>query len=223
MNSLSNTVRGLAAAIPLTVSLLLCACNSNAAEPNAETFTKTITDYLAERGHFCLAEYEWPRYVADDTSSNSRDAMQMPVLEKLGLVSSKQMTVERTGDDGAKISVPGRRYDLTKEGQKFYLHKPVVVATPNKQVTHDADFCVATLTLDKVIGWETPVKEQDGTSRTSVLYTYHIDPAPFTRDPDFQRVFPMVTRVVEGAGTLQLREGVRLTKDGWVAEEFFQR
>ncbi|OWT73711.1 MULTISPECIES: hypothetical protein [unclassified Achromobacter] len=223
MNRLSNTVRGLAGAIPLALSLLLVTCNSHASEPDAESLTKTITDYLADRGHLCLAEYEWPRYVADDKSGNSRDALQMPVLEKLGLVSSTQMSVERTGDDGAKITAPGRRYDLTAAGQKFYLHKPVVVATANQHVTHDADFCVATLTLDKVIGWETPVKEQDGSSRTSVLYTYHIDPAPFTRDPDFQRVFPMVKRVVEGAGTMQLREGVRLTKDGWVAEEFFQR
>ncbi|WP_233236574.1 hypothetical protein [Bordetella sp. LUAb4] len=223
MNRLSNAMRRAGVMLPLTAAILLAACSGNAAEPSTANFTKAINDYLAERGHLCLAQYQWPKYVADDTSANSRDAMQMPVLEKLGLLKSTVMPVERTGDDGAKISVPGRRYDLTTAGQKFYLHKPVVVATATRQVTHDADFCVATLTLDKVIGWETPVKQEDGTSKTSVLYTYHIDPAPFTRDADFQRVFPMVTRVVEGAGTLQLREGVRLTKDGWVAEEFFQR
>ncbi|ALM86073.1 hypothetical protein [Bordetella sp. N] len=222
MNRLSNALRRAGVTLPVAVAIMLAACSGSAAEPSTETFTKTINDYLAERGHLCLAEYQWPRYVADDASGNSRDALQMPVLEKLGLLKSTVMPVERTGDDGAKVSAPGRRYDLTAEGRKFYLHKPVVVATATKQETHDADFCVANLTLDKVIGWETPVKDQDGTSRTSVLYTYHIDPAPFTNDPEFRRVFPMVTRVVEGAGTLQLREGVRLTKDGWVAEEFFQ-
>jgi hypothetical protein len=222
MKRLSNAARGAGTAISLSVLILLGGCQDKPAEPNMENFTKTINSYLAERGHLCLAKYEWPIYVADDKTSNSRDAVQMPVLEKLGLVKGTDMTVERTGDDGAKISAPGRQYALTDEGQKFYVHKPVVVATSTKQVTHDADFCVATLTLDKVVGWEPPV-EQDGTSRTSVLFTYKIDPAPWTKNPDFQRVFPMVTRVVEGAGTLQLREGVRLTKDGWVAEEFFQR
>ncbi len=189
----------------------------------SENFTKTINSYLAERGHLCLAKYEWPIYVSDqDKTTNSRDAVQMPVLEQLGLVKGTAMTVERTGEDGAKISAPGRQYALTDEGKKYYVHQPVVVATSTKQVTHDADFCVATLTLDKVVGWE-PLVQQDGTTRTSVLFTYKIDPAPWTKNPDFQRVFPMVTRVVEGAGTMQLREGVRQTKDGWVAEEFFQR
>jgi hypothetical protein len=184
------------------------------AEPNMENFTGAIKNYLAERGRLCLGKFDWPITVTvADQASKARDAVQMPVLEKLGLVK---------GEDGTMNLVDARRYTLTDEGKKYYIHSPVVVATATKSVTHEADFCVATLTLDKVVGWENP-QTQDGQTRTSVLFTYKIDPAPFTKNADFQRVFPMVTRVVQGAGTMQLREGVQLTKDGWVAEELFKR
>jgi hypothetical protein len=63
----------------------------------------------------------------------------------------------------------------------------------------------------------------EGKLATSVIYTYKIDPAPWAKNPDAQRVFPMIKRVVEGAGTMQLREGMYLTADGWVADEVFQR
>ncbi|ADG20183.1 conserved hypothetical protein [Paraburkholderia atlantica] len=223
MMHFSNAVRGTAIAVSLAASFFLGGCQ-NKAEPSAENFTNTITHYLAERGHLCVAKYDWPIHVADQDAvvTHSRDALQLPVMEKLGLVKSTAMMVERTGEDGARIEAPGREYVLTDEGKKFYLHNPVVVATPGKTVTHDADLCVATLSLDKVVGWEPPLT-RDGETRTSVLYTYKIDPAPFARTSEFQRVFPMVARVIEGAGTMQLREGVRLTKEGWVAEEYFVR
>ncbi|NVH72121.1 hypothetical protein FSB08_05985 [Paraburkholderia sp. JPY432] len=225
MKRISTTARSAGIAVSLFSLMLLGACQSkqNLSEPSMENFTKTISSYLGERGNLCLAKYDWPIYVADqDKTSNSRDAVQLPVLEKLGVVKGTDMTVERTDNDGAKVSAPGRKYELTDEGKKFFLHKPVVVATATRRVTHDADLCVATLSLDKVVGWEPPLT-RDGETRTSVLYTYKIDPVPFARTPEFQRVFPMVERVIEGAGTMQLREGVRLTKDGWVAEEYFVR
>ncbi|WP_233869055.1 hypothetical protein [Paraburkholderia adhaesiva] len=224
MKPFSNTVRGAGVGVTLSALVMLAGCHGNPAEPNAANFTKTINTYLADRGHLCVAKYDWPIHVADQDAvlTHSRDAVQLPVMEKLGLVKSNAMMVERTGEDGIKIRAPGREYALTDAGQKFYVHKTMVVAMPGKTVTHDADFCVATLTLDKVVGWEPP-QTHDGQTRTSVLFTYKIDPAPFARDPQFQRVFPMVARVIEGAGTMQLREGVRLTKDGWVAEEYFVR
>jgi hypothetical protein len=63
----------------------------------------------------------------------------------------------------------------------------------------------------------------EGKTATSVVYTYKIDPAPWAKDADAQRVFPMIKRVIEGAGTMQLREGVHLTSKGWVADEVFVR
>ncbi|MDR0480938.1 MAG: hypothetical protein LBG66_03520 [Gallionellaceae bacterium] len=205
---------------PLLAIMLLSACH-NKTEASRENFTATIESYLSERGHLCLAKYDWPIYVADQ-DVQSRDAAQMPVMEKLGLVKSTPMMLEHPDDKGGKITAPGRKYELTEAGQKYYLHKPVVIATGGKTLTHEADFCVAALTLDKIVGWEPP-QTRNGETRTAILFTYKIEPVPFAKDAEFQRVFPMVARVIEGAGTSQLREGVRLTKDGWVAEELFQR
>jgi hypothetical protein len=132
------------------------------------------------------------------------------------------MVVERTDEKGKKITANARQFQLTSEGQKYYLHIPEVVATAVKSVTHPADFCAATLSLDKVVGWERPM-QVDGKTATSVVYTYKIDPAPWAKNADAQRVFPMIKRVIEGAGTMQLREGVHLTSKGWVADEIFVR
>jgi hypothetical protein len=161
-------------------------------------------------------------YVLDgDKTAKTSDSVQMPVLETLGLVSGKDMMVQGE-DQGKKLVAHARQYQLTEKGQKYYLHIPEVVATGTVRITHPADLCVATLTLDKLVGWEKPVT-RDGETMTSVLYTYKIDPAPWATDPAFLRVFPLVQRAIEGQGTQQLREGMHLTKNGWVADEIFQR
>jgi len=202
---------------------LLSACHDKTQDANRENFTAAMNDFLAKRGHLCVAKYDWPIYVtAEDRAANARDAIQMPVLEKLGLVTGKDMVVERKGENGNRITANARQYSLTADGQKYYLHIPVVVATATSRVTHPADLCVASLTLDKVVGWEPPVA-QNGETVTSVLYTYKIDPAPWARNQEARRVFPMISRVIEGEGTMQLREGMHLTPNGWVADEVFKR
>jgi hypothetical protein len=51
-----------------------------------------------------------------------------------------------------------------------------------------------------------------------VSYTYQIETAPWMQNADAQRVFPMITRVTNGAGgRLQLRQGFTLGDKGWVA------
>ncbi len=122
----------------------------------------------------------------------------------------------RKGADGATATLPAREYALTAEGQKYYLRVPVVVATPASHVTHPADFCVATLSLDRVFGWEKPLTIA-GRTVSSVLFSYRIvDPAPWTRTPDARRAFPLVMRAIDNAGSLQLRLGVHLTPTEWL-------
>jgi hypothetical protein len=208
---------------------LSAGCNANTTADarklqaaSRDNFTVSMNDFLAKRGHLCLGKYNWPVYVVDaDKAAHTNDSVQMPVLEKLGLVAGKDMMVQGE-DQGKKLVAHARQYQLTSAGQKYYLHIPEVTATAATRVTHPADFCVATLTLDKVVGWEKPV-QRGGETMTSVLYTYKIDPAPWAKDPDFLRVFPMVQRAIEGEGTQQLREGMHLTAGGWVADEIFQR
>jgi hypothetical protein len=203
----------------LAVVALLTAChNPQAQVPSRANFTAAVNDYLAQRGHLCLAKYEWSITVtAADRQARSLDAQQMPVLEALGLVTGHDVGEAQKSADG-NTAQPAREYALTAEGQKYYLHVPVVINTATRHVTHPADFCVATLSLDRLIGWEKP-QTLDGRTVTSVLFTYNIAPAPWTQTPDARRVFPLVTHAVENAGTQQLRLGVHLTQRGWIVDE----
>ncbi len=215
----------LRAATALLVLALLAACqNKEAQRPTRANFTAAVGDYLAQRGHLCIAKYDWPITVTEaDRQARSVDAQQMPLLETLGLVSGRDVNVTREGADGAMATLPAREYALTAEGQKYYLHVPVVVATATQHETHPADFCVARLALDRVFGWERP-QRIDGRMVTSVLFSYRIvDPAPWARTPDARRAFPLVMRAIDNAGTLQLRLGVHLTPDGWIADELSEQ
>lgn len=208
------TMRRLRTVAALTIFALLGACRNQQLQlSNRANFTAAVNDYLAQRGHLCLAKYDWPISVtAANRQARSLDAQQMPVLEALGLVTGRDV------DAGNTAAQRVREYALTPEGQKYYLHVPVVIATATLHVTHPADFCVATLSLDRLVGWEKP-QVLDGRTATSVLFTYKIAPAPWTQGVDARRAFPLVTHAVENAGTLQLRLGMHLTQRGWIADE----
>lgn len=206
--------RRVAAALAMLAALGACRNPQQAQVPSRANFTAAVDDYLAQRGHLCLAKYDWPITVtAADRQARSPDARQMPVLEALGLVTGRDV-----GAGAAAAAPTAREYALSAEGQKYYLHVPVVITTATRHVIHPADFCAASLSLDRVIGWERPV-QLDGRTVTSVLFTYKIDPAPWTRSPDARRVFPVLVRASENAGTQQLRLGLHLTRNGWIADE----
>ena len=208
----------------LAVLALVAACQNGESQlPNRANFTAAVDGYLAQRGHLCIAQYAWPIAVTQaDRQARSRDAQQMPVLEMLGLVESRDACVTRKSAGGVGATWPAREYSLTMEGQKYYLHVPVVVATATERVTYPADFCVAKVTLDRVFGWEPP-QAISGRTVSSVLFTYRIvDPAPWTRTPGVRHAFPLMARAIDNAGTLQLRLGVHLTPHGWVADELSQ-
>ena len=170
-----------------------------------EAFLNTLTDedqlqiaalnaYLAKQGDVCLGKVDWPIDVGQhDFQQNARDAIQMPVLEKLGLVTSKVTEKE---------SVPVKRYALTKVGLQSYL-------APRK------DLCAATITLDQVVRWEEG--PQSPLRQGTIYYTYHVSPASWMRSTDAQKVFPMVDKVIKGEGTLQLAQQLQLTREGWIA------
>ncbi len=199
------------------VLLALAACQDKQAQlPDRANFRAAVEDYLARRGHLCLAKYEWPIAVTEaDRQAHSAVAQQMDLLETLRLVTSRAA-------NGSATARPAREYALTAEGSKYYLHVPVVVSTATQHVTHPADFCVARLSMDRLFGWEKPL-ESDGRTVSSVLFSYRIvDAAPWLRTPDARRAFPMTLRSIDNAGTLQLRLGVHLTPQGWVADELSQ-
>ena len=211
-------LRALAA---LTFLVLLAACdNRQAQEPSRANFTAAIGDYLARRGHLCIAKYDWPIVVPDaERQAHGADALQLALLETLGLAAGHDVNVMHRDASGAATSSPAREYALTAEGRKYWLRVPVVVATATQRVTHPADFCVANLALDRVFGWEKP-QTIGGRTVSSVLFSYRVvDPAAWLRTPDARRAFPLVMRAIDNAGTLQLRLGVHLTPKGWIADE----
>lgn len=201
------------------VHLLLCAalvaCHDERAA-NTENFTRALDAYLAERGELCVGKTEWPIDVsAREAELGTRDAKQLPVLERLGLVSATD-AVARRKDEDRTYDVPVRRYELTPAGHAYFHARSVRNASG--KVVPSSDLCVAKLTLDQLKSSHvtTDAKGQ----RSAVLwYTYHATPAPWASDPEVGRVFPAVARVLHGAGKDELREEVTLTPAGWVANE----
>lgn len=204
---------------PLSLAALaafatLSGCHSAADLGHAEV-SAAVTGYLARRGDLCLAKTAWPIVVTQrEAAIGSRNALQMPVLERLGLVASEPARVALPEEQGGGL-VDARRYRLTDAGQRDYRARDAGGGVP--------DLCAARLRLDKVVGW----KDAPGAGNANggapaprhvvVSYTYQVDAAPWTRDPDIAKVFPMVDRVLRGAGTAQLQEGFTLTERGWVA------
>lgn len=202
---LSRRAAGAAFLLVLLASLTGCD-NEQARFPDRDNFTATVNDYLAQRGHVCLAKYAWPITVA--AGSHEPDAQQMPVLEKLGLVAGKDVAAA----GGA------REYALTDAGRKYYLQVPVVIRTATQTVTHPADLCAATLSLDRLVGWDPP-QTRDGRTATSLLFTYRIALDPWAGTPEVRQAFPLLARAIQREGTMQVRLGVHLTRRGWVADE----
>jgi hypothetical protein len=175
-----------------------------ATNPSQKELTGAVQTFLADHGDLCLAKYSWPRDVTPaDEQAGSNDAKQLPVLERLGVVRSVEIATTR-------------RYSLTAKGRQYYLRKKHVVLGPHDQPTeHDADFCVAHLTLDKVVKWSPPEPLHDHLE-TVVRYTYHIKSADWMQDPAARAVFPVVDRIIRGQGSLLMSATVQLQGDKWV-------
>jgi hypothetical protein len=190
----------------LSAALALLAACSQQPDADLQSMTAAVNAYLAKKGDLCLGKDKWPIDVMPrEAGAHARNAVQMPVLEHIGLVSSSQVKVEATEETPATTVT---RYALTDEGRKYFLVR---------EASH-GDFCAARLTLDKIVGWEVHKGDKDQ-AEALVTYTYKIDAAPWTRDADVQKAFPMVDRVVRGAGAMELKESFQRTGSGWVAKD----
>ncbi|HEX3913112.1 MAG TPA: hypothetical protein VHW71_06370 [Steroidobacteraceae bacterium] len=196
----------------LALTLTSLAACAGRTEANRDSFTRAVNGYLDKRGDLCLGKYDWPIDVsAQEIQAGGRNAVQLPVLEKLGIVRSTTVSAdEHANRDAAPLVV--RRYELTETGKKYYLTR--AGGGPHE---HPADFCAAKLSLDKIVSWE--VHQNGARSEALVTYTYRVDAAPWAKDADAQRVFPAVARVLSGAGKAQLREAFTRTGHGWAAKD----
>jgi hypothetical protein len=186
---------------------LALACGKKT-EATRDRFTAGVEAYLAKRGDLCIGRSIWPIDVDEhESAAENRDALQLPVLEKLGVVTSSHVTVDSMG------MVDARRYRLTERGRQFYLDRATRRPAPEPRA--GADLCVARLSLDRVVRWELAPDARSA----EVAYTYAVDAPDWARDPAFLRVFPALARVLGGAHHAELTEGFTLTRDGWVADE----
>jgi hypothetical protein len=198
---------------------LLCISNAafctNSTEPNQKILVSAVKKYLAQQGDFCLGKFDWPIDVSEsEFGMGTNDAVQMPVLEKLGLVISSNASAMRKVDE-ADISVPVKRYQLTEAGKAFYLPKESSAIVGGKKVMHTHDFCAGKLSLNKLVRWDKTTMEGKH-QETTVTYTYKIAPAKWTQNPEIQAVFPMLTKVLKGEGSMQLQQQFRFSKKSWV-------
>jgi hypothetical protein len=221
-NLVLRTTTAVFAVVSVVSVVSLSACTGGERQANQANFTAAMTTYLNQRGDLCLAKNRWPVDVtsAEFDSGNSRNAVQMPVLEKLGVVSSSTVTVEKVDEDGVKGSEPAKRYVLTDLGKQSYLTR-----APHKRPTGDRfadapqDLCAVHLTLDKVVGWEAANNpdKKGSAAETVVTFTYQARPVAWANDPAARKVFPMVDTILRGAGTLQLKEAFVQGATGWEA------
>jgi hypothetical protein len=202
-------------------------------EPTREGLARAVTDYLADHGDLCVGKFTWPRTVtAQDEQEKTNDAVQLPVLERLGLVVAADMpapgaavpgllaratagaATAGAGPEGAQ-PVSGKVYSLTEKGRRYYLQrKHVTLGAHDLPTEHDADLCVGHLSLDKVVKWSPPERVR-GDLVTLVQYTYHIEAADWMADPEARQVFPVIDRIIRHDGNLLMSVSVKLEDGRW--------
>jgi hypothetical protein len=203
-------------------------------QPSRHALTSAVNRYLSDHGDLCVGKFTWPRVVRpEERLARTNDAVQLPVLERLGLVESTEVSapaastpaaagatanaVAQGSQPGAAAATaePGRRYSLTEKGRRYYLQKKrITLGAHDQPVEHDEDLCVARLSLDKVVKWSPP-GQVHGHLETVVRYTYHIKAADWMADPQAREVFPVVDRIIRHEGNMLMSVNVRLEDGRW--------
>jgi hypothetical protein len=186
--------------------------HASTSTPSAKELTPAVKAFLADHGDLCLAWYTWPRELSGaEQQSGRNEAVQLPVLERLGVVQSEVLDAP-----AAAPAAPTKRYSLTPKGQQYYLKRErETLDTHGQSEEHAGDFCVAHLTLDRVVKWSPPEAVRDHLE-TVVRYTYQIKAVDWMSDAEAQRVFPVVDRIIRGAGTLEMTATVQQQDGKWV-------
>ncbi|MGA2191410.1 MAG: hypothetical protein ABSH33_23080 [Steroidobacteraceae bacterium] len=191
---------------------------ANMTQPGERALTSAVTQYLSDHGDLCVGKFTWPRIVTpEDRLAATNDAVQLPVLERLGLVESTEFSAAQGSHPKATAATAetARRYALTAKGRQYYLQrKRITLGAHDQPVEHDEDLCVAHLTLDRVVKWSPPERAH-GHLETMVHYTYHIKSADWMADTEARRVFPIVDRIIRGQGNLLMSVNVQLRDGTW--------
>jgi hypothetical protein len=206
------------------------ALRADTAQPSESELIRAVTRYLSDHGDLCVGKFTWPRVVTQqDQLTHTNDAVQLPVLERLGLVESTEIPAPAAADATTNAAVQGsqsgstaataetaRRYSLTAKGRRFYLQKKrTTLSVHDKPVEHDQDLCVASLKLDKVVKWSPP-EQVHGHPETVVRYTYHVKSADWMADPQARQVFPVADRIIRNQGNMLMSVTVAQLDGKWM-------
>ncbi|MGO4331072.1 hypothetical protein [Cupriavidus sp. M-11] len=215
MNISSRPAHAIACALSLT---LLAACQQ-ASDPSERNFGAALQQYFEGHGELCIGRHLWPVDVPDTpAASGLRDGIQMPALERAGLVAHTPAEMTLHHQDGSSETVKARRYQLTDKGREYFREHPQVSTA--QAGAAQADLCYGKISLARVLDWEPPRAGEGARPRqtTTVRYTYVIDAAPWTREPAVQQAFPVLARVVKGSGSMPLTQALTLTDAGWAVQ-----
>lgn len=211
-----------AIAAGVAVGFMSAACLSQAgtAQPSQHEMTTAVNQFLADHGDLCVGKFTWPRVVtAQDREAKTNDAVQLPVLERLGLVVATEASAPASAKPAswtpAATAESGKSYSLTEKGRKYYLQKRrITVGAHDRPTAHDADLCVGHLSLDQVVKWSNP-EQVHGHLETVVRYTYHIKVADWMEDPQARQVFPVIDRIIRHEDNMLMSVTVRLENGKW--------
>jgi len=87
-------------------------------EANRDTLPRAVNSYLSKRGDLCLGKLRLAIEVsAQEFQNGGRNAIQMPVLEKLGVCVPLRLSADEHSQQGAAASA--RRYELTETEKRL--------------------------------------------------------------------------------------------------------
>lgn len=211
-------------ALLLVLSTLACACSLASAatdntDPTRKALTTALKSFLAQRGEVCVAKYDWPIDVsARDVAAETRDAVQMPVMEQQGLVKSSAGYVVYKTEGKPEENVPTTRYELTELGRSFYKARETVSHPHTGQnLAHHADLCAGHLDLDTIVQADVPVGADGAMHTASVSYLYRFTPEAWVKNDQIRRVFPMLDTLIKGQGTRPMTQQFHFDGHAWVA------
>jgi hypothetical protein len=187
--------------------LVLSACSSNKKEATTENFAKAVSAELERRDAQCdriddlPAEYPAAKIKALRGVSGGPDGLE--ALARAGVLIETDTTV-KVGNVSGGVRVPGKRFEEADAGKKFIDDK--------------GNLCYGRLVLDKIVSWTTPMSTA-GVNETVVTYQYRLEGlADWARQPDVQKAYPDIAKLVAGAGHSPMRMPLVQTEDGWISE-----
>lgn len=180
--------------VPVAAALVVVACGKKDVSDN-----ESLVQAFAVQAPLCTYPIKWPADVGTDEVAKAPSrptslASQLAVLEKLGFARSEHVTKENAKLYGGSFTTEFVRFSLTDAGQKVIKARWRSDADKGK-----ARICYAQRDVTSIVAKKE--LKLNGVPGMQVSYTYQIkEPAPFLNDPQFQKAFPEVSRVLEQAG-----------------------